>query len=147
MSFDIDSLLAKTPPSKPNITETEQKPIQKTKPSHTASYKEESAFRKRRRDRDNEIARVQQRVSGFNASLSEAWPTLCQHFGQKITQDELVSIAEAIKPYAQVKLDRDARRRKSVILKWYQDNWSQISKYIKYVVLEDEGSSSSANTA
>lgn len=94
----------------------------------------------RKRERDNEIARVQQRVSGFNPQCSDAWAGLCQHFGSKITQDELVSIAEAIKLYAQVKLDRDARRRKSVILKWYQDNWAQISKYIKYVVLEDDSS-------
>ena len=97
---------------------------------------------KRRRDRENEIARVQQRVSGFDFLCSDAWTYLCRHFGNKVTQEELVSIADAIKPYARVKLDRDARRRKSVILKWYQDNWPQIQQYIKYVVLEDDSPSS-----
>ena len=92
---------------------------------------------KRKRDKDNEIARVQQRVSGFDAQGSDAWSYLCQQYGNKITQDELVSIADAIKPYAGIKLDRDARRRKSVIIKWYQDNWAVISGYLKYVVLED----------
>ena len=111
-------------------------------PPHASHSSHTTTKGKKKKDRENEIARVQQRVSGFDFLCSDAWSYLCRHFGNKVTQEELVSIADAIKPYARVKLDRDARRRKSVILKWYQDNWPQIQHYIKYVVLEDESTSS-----
>ena len=122
------------------IDETQMKTDFKTKKS---SSKLSTKKKKRKRGDVNELVRVQKRVNGFDANCSDAWTALCQQFGNKITHEELVSIAEAIKPYCNIKLDRDARRRKSVILKWYQDNWADIKQYIQYVSLEGNSSDSS----
>jgi hypothetical protein len=36
-----------------------------------------------------------------------------------------------------VHLDRDAKRRKSVLLKWFEENWNAIYPFLDYVVLEE----------
>ena len=88
--------------------------------------------------KEGEIERIKKRIDGFKYQNSRAWMVLSQRFGEKVTHDELVSVAEIIKPFSGIKLDRDARRRKNVIIKWFDDNWSIVEHYINYVILEDE---------
>jgi hypothetical protein len=36
-----------------------------------------------------------------------------------------------------IKLDRDARRRKVVILKWFDENWAEIEPVLPLIILEE----------
>lgn len=81
--------------------------------------------------------RIAQRLQGFNPKDNQAWYQITQKFGTNIKQPELLSIAQVCSSSAGIKLDRDAKRRKSVLIKWFEENWAQIQPFLNYVVLED----------
>jgi hypothetical protein len=83
-----------------------------------------------------ERARVQRRVGGFNWRGSRAWAHLSYIYGPKLSQDELVSIAELVTQALPIKLDRDVRHRKVVMVKWFEENWMQIHSLLYHVVLD-----------
>jgi hypothetical protein len=83
-----------------------------------------------------EIRRIQRRLHGFNWKKSQAWQHLCAQFGPKLNQEELVSIADLIGSPAGIRPDRDARRRKVVMLKWFEEHWRLVVPLLRFVVLE-----------
>mgnify|MGYP003091364060 CR=1 FL=1 len=84
-----------------------------------------------------EKARISERLKDFNPRENDAWKKITQKFGPNIKQPELISIASVLANQAKIKLDRDAKRRKSVLIKWFQEHWNDISCYLDYVVLEE----------
>jgi hypothetical protein len=75
-------------------------------------------------------------MRGFDWANSNAWLLLTGQFGEKIKQEELVSIAQVVAARGNIPFDRDARRRKGVIIKWFQDNWNVAHFILPFVVLE-----------
>jgi hypothetical protein len=84
-----------------------------------------------------ERERVQRRIEGFDWQKSPAWLHLCCMYGPKLKQDELVSIADVLAKKLEIKLDRDARRRKVVMIKWFEENWIRIWQILPFIVLDD----------
>ena len=84
-----------------------------------------------------EKERIASRLSGFNPKDNMVWHEITQRFGASIKQPELLSIATVLAQNANIKLDRDAKRRKSVLIKWFEENWNAIHPFLDYVVLED----------
>ncbi|KAH0792101.1 hypothetical protein GPJ56_003900 [Histomonas meleagridis] len=84
-----------------------------------------------------EKKRITERLNGFNPRENNAWKEISRRFGASIKHPELLSIATVLANYANVRLDRDAKRRKTVLIKWFQENWATVSPYLDYVVLED----------
>lgn len=87
---------------------------------------------------NQEKKRIANRLNGFNAKDNHVWREITQRFGVNIKQPELLSIAQVVATNANIKLDRDAKRRKTVLIKWFEENWSAISPFLAYVVLEDQ---------
>ena len=92
-----------------------------------------------------ERQRINQRLNGFNAKDNEPWKEITQRFGANIKQPELLSIANVLSQSANVKLDRDAKRRKKVLIKWFAENWEAIKPFLDYIVLEDNNSPKNGN--
>ena len=84
-----------------------------------------------------ERARVLRRTDGFNWKKSPVWRHLSYYYGPKVKQEELVSIADLICEKVNLKLDRDARRRKIVMIKWFEEHWQQIQPLLHMIVLEN----------
>lgn len=84
-----------------------------------------------------EKERIAERLGTFNPKDNAVWHEITQRFGANIKQPELLSIANVLAQSANIKLDRDAKRRKSVLIKWFEENWHAIQPYLAYVVLED----------
>jgi hypothetical protein len=82
-----------------------------------------------------ELDRIQRRLDGFNWPKSRAWAHLSCQFGPRLNQEELVSIAELVGNYLGIRLDRDARRRKIVMIKWFEEHWTAIQPILRIVVL------------
>ena len=86
-----------------------------------------------------EKQRLDERMRGFTADDSMSWRGLCYHFQTpKLIHSELISIATLVAQVANIKLDRDAKRRKSVLLKWFEENWGAIYPNLGYIALEDQ---------
>ena len=85
----------------------------------------------------SERSRIARRLQGFDQRDNVAWLELSRRFGSNLKQGELQSIAQALAEGAGIKLDRDAKRRKIVLLKWFEENWLTIKPFLEFVVLED----------
>ena len=90
-----------------------------------------------RQQPQDEKVRIAMRLAGFNPKDNPVTQEITRRFGSTIKHGELVGIAQAIADKAQIKLDRDAKRRKNVLLKWFSENWDVISPFLDYIVLED----------
>lgn len=88
---------------------------------------------------NTERRRIESRLNGFNPKDNRAWKAITEQFGVQIKQPELLSIATLVAENANIKLDRDAKRRKTVLIKWFDEHWDVIQKFIHFVVLEDRG--------
>jgi hypothetical protein len=82
-----------------------------------------------------ERVRVGHRVMGFNWRQSNAWLLLRSFYGSDLTQAELVAIASVLAARANIRLDRDARRRKAVMVKWFDENWASVCPLLHAVAL------------
>ena len=87
---------------------------------------------------EKERERVKKRVNGFEWRDSEVWIALTARFGQKLNHEELISIADLIASHTNLKIDRDAKRRKIVLLKWFEEHWNIVRPLLPVIILEDE---------
>jgi hypothetical protein len=88
-------------------------------------------------DGTKEKDRIAVRLSGFNVKDNPVWKEITAKFGTNIKQPELLSIADVLARHANIKLDRDAKRRKAVLIKWFNENWASLQPYLDFVVLEE----------
>jgi hypothetical protein len=82
-----------------------------------------------------ERRRIQGRVGRFDWKNSQIWFWLALKFGEKVTHEELVSIAGVIAKWTNIRLDRDAKRRKMVMMKWFEEHWATIFPLLPAIVL------------
>ena len=110
----------------PSISDLLASPVtEKSKKSTSPRYAEE------------ERERVKRRISGFDWRQSIAWQELTAQFGAKLTHTELISVAELVSSHIRLKLDRDAKRRKTVLIKWFQEHWMSIYPILGMISLND----------
>jgi hypothetical protein len=88
---------------------------------------------KLRRNRQNEFERIKnsQRLIGFDEKTSVAFSFLSERFGPKLSRHELLSLAQVLSEQLHILLDREAFRRKRVLVKWYDENWAQVEPFIR----------------
>lgn len=84
-----------------------------------------------------ERKKVDERLRGFSLKTSPAWHEICTRFGSNLNQTELLSIAEVLGAQINVKVDREAKRRKEVLIKWFDENLMVILPYFSKMILED----------
>jgi len=84
-----------------------------------------------------EKARIAVRLGGFDSKENHVWEELSKRFGADIKRGELTNIAILLSETLKIKLDRDAKRRKCVLLKWFDENWEMIYPLLDYVILDD----------
>lgn len=82
--------------------------------------------------------KVQQILKGFDQEKSEAVIYLKKKYGD-LKQYEYLQIAEyCAKKNNILTLDRESKRRKEVLLKWYHDNFHILKPILDNIVLENE---------
>ena len=85
-----------------------------------------------------EVERVGNRLAGFSWKNANSWKQISKLFGDDIKQITLRNIAEDLSHKLDVHLDRDAKRRKCVLIKWFDENWNRISSLIEnYSIKQD----------
>jgi hypothetical protein len=83
-----------------------------------------------------EVERTRRGVGGFDWQESERWAYHCWKFGRKLSQEELVSNGRLVAVKLRIKLDRDARRRKAVMVKWFEENWLSSERLLRSVIVD-----------
>lgn len=85
-----------------------------------------------------ERKRVDARLNGFVYKESRAWHEITRHYGDGLNQAELLSLAEVLASQIGIKVDREAKRRKEVLIKWYDENIDTIVDIMPRIKLEDK---------
>jgi hypothetical protein len=83
-----------------------------------------------------EKKRIADRLGAFNPKDNLVWKAISTKFGSSIKFPELLSIANVLAVSAAVHLDRDAKRRKCVLIKWFEEHWPVLAPYFDTVVLQ-----------
>ena len=81
--------------------------------------------------------KAQYRVDGFNPKESQVWKKIWTSFGKNLSKNELQSLAEVIASHFNLKLDREAKRRKEVLIKWFDENAEDVLKLLPYLEFQD----------
>ena len=122
-------------PQKENFVSNEQIPFQ-----YTTNYAVNQAICElARQPMSLEKERVRLRLVGFEPNSSKAWKYISSHFGHEIKQHCLCEMAKYLSAKRNIPLDRDSKRRKSVLIKWFHENWEKISvDMTKFRIHNDE---------
>jgi hypothetical protein len=70
----------------------------------------------------NERQKIDQRVRNFDMKHCAAWRELRRRGWDRLSQTELLSIAQLLGKKLAIPVDREAKRRKSVLVKWFEEN-------------------------
>jgi hypothetical protein len=73
-----------------------------------------------------EVMRISKRTENWTPEGSEVWRTLQNIFGERIQLHALLDVAIRLSQEAGITLDRDAKRRKNVLIKWFEEHWDKI---------------------
>jgi hypothetical protein len=96
---------------------------------------EESA-QERRSSLQNERDRafVQENLKDFEPMTSKAWKFLEARFGPEISKPRLVSLGCILALHLNIPLVREYKRRKGMMIKWFDDNFDCIQPFIEKCV-------------
>ncbi|KAK8886980.1 hypothetical protein M9Y10_038015 [Tritrichomonas musculus] len=85
-----------------------------------------------------ERLKLQKRRQSGNCDIknSLAFKKLQQKGWDKFNQKELRSIAQVISKKSGISLDREAKRRREILLTWFDENFEYIKKHMDCITLE-----------
>ena len=78
-----------------------------------------------------EKIRISKRVENWDPENSEAWRQLQSIYGDRIQLRFLREIAEQLSDQLKIYLDRDAKRRKIVLIKWFEEHWEELNPLLR----------------
>lgn len=94
---------------------------------------------RRKRGQGAEAMRVQRHLTNWSLEDSLAFKEIQKQFTSQVRHAELKSIAQVLCDVCpRLRLHRDAARDNRVLIKWFDDNWSQIQPIMPKIHLRDE---------
>jgi hypothetical protein len=90
---------------------------------------------------EREQAMNMTRLAGFRKTESRAYSVLCARFVREPKRVELLSLARVLSTHLCIPLDREAFRRKIILIKWFEENLQLIEPVLNanIIVLDDTG--------
>ena len=84
---------------------------------------------------------IKKKKEMFDYKNCSAYTLLTNKFGINVRQQELIAIASSIGKKLRIKVDRDAKRRKDLLIKWFQDHLEEVTPLLKSVLVFDKNGS------
>ena len=78
---------------------------------------------------------LEERLRDFVYKESAAWREISMRYGDELTQSELLCIAKVIGTNLGIIVDREAKRRKNVLIKWFDENLEVILPFFERIRL------------
>ena len=89
----------------------------------------------------SERNKLNERLNQFDWERSKGYEMIKKKGWDQLNHKELRSIAVILAKKCNITLDREAKRRKPILVKWFDDNWCDISKIIGRFALLDQNES------
>lgn len=121
-------------PNSTDVSAKDREPEQTSAPKHRKRTSKDDTPHLRTQS-EREKCHLKKRLSGFDWKQSRAWHEITRHFGSGLSQDELLAIAEILATAVGLRTDRAARRRKEVLIKWFEENLSVLEPLFPRVEL------------
>lgn len=83
----------------------------------------------------NERQKIDERIRNFDYEKSNAWMELARRGWDQLSQAELLSIAQIFGKKFTIPIDREAKRRKSVLVKWFEENLNALRPHLDNIEL------------
>lgn len=81
---------------------------------------------------------VKKKLKDFDLAKSRAWAKLTAKYGPKISQEELLSLAQVVSVHKSIELFREYKRRKKMLIQWFDDNYDVVMPFLdNYVMVTD----------
>lgn len=96
------------------------------------SYNQEVSIPSKKSSIEKE--RAVKRLGSFDPKSSNAWKELSSLFGLEVKQTFLIEVAKKLSSQLNLPLDREAKRRKSVLIKWFEENWDHVSSHLSQFI-------------
>ena len=74
---------------------------------------------------------VREKLTNFDPKSCKAWINLTAKYGAKISQNQLLSMAEIVSTQLHLGLFREYKRRKEMLIKWFDENFDIVWPYIE----------------
>ena len=74
---------------------------------------------------------VKEKLKDFEPKASRAWISLTSRYGPKINQNQLLSLAEVVSYQLNLGLFREYKRRKEMLIKWFDENYDAVWPFIE----------------
>lgn len=89
--------------------------------------------------RNHNQKKVKERLNGFGTEeQGDTLEKIKKELGvEKIKKPQLLAIADILQKQSGAKLDRQAKRTVSVLLKWFDENWQKIAPYMNSQKIKD----------
>lgn len=98
--------------------------------------KQEARQRKPEPDQNNREQTKKHQKEKYDYKSSRAFRELTEHyFYPSIRQNELVSIAIAVANACDLHVERDAKRRKDLLIQWFEKHWETIEPTINNIIV------------
>jgi hypothetical protein len=78
-----------------------------------------------------------ERLNDFNLGESPAYAALKDRFGERVTRKKMLSIAQILSGGLRIAIDREAKRRRDVMIKWFDENWAAIEPHLDKITLPE----------
>jgi glyceraldehyde-3-phosphate dehydrogenase/erythrose-4-phosphate dehydrogenase len=82
-----------------------------------------------------ERSAINDRIQGFKYQECDPYREFEQRGWRHLKFPEYVSIASVLSEYSKIQLDRESKRRKPVLFKWMDDNWSVLKRFVDRITL------------
>jgi hypothetical protein len=79
---------------------------------------------------------IADRVRDFCCDDSRPWKFFVERGWHQLSMKEYVGIGQVLACEANLEIDREAKRKKPVLLKWMDDNWDTLSPLLMHLRLE-----------
>lgn len=78
-------------------------------------------------------------MSTKNVYETKAWKKLQELYGEKISSQQLRTLAIIINKFVDVKLTRENKRTKAELIKWYDENYDVVFPFMisKIIIIKD----------
>ena len=80
--------------------------------------------------KSSEIERINSQLAGFEWKKSAAWSGITKIIGSEATLTTLRIVAQDMANKLNIKIGRDEKRRKCVLIKWFSDHWDQLESIL-----------------
>lgn len=78
--------------------------------------------------------KLAQRIGDVNVHQTPAALDIYSRY-DKVSRLELLTLAMMVAKFANIHLDRDAKRTKAICLIWFHENWGTARLYLPYITL------------